>query len=76
MAIPHYIVVSILEGGGPVGGGLTGMLAIFGAVAVLFKRPYPADIFELVMGCNRWTFRVLVYASLMRDEYPPFRLGE
>jgi hypothetical protein len=73
LAIPHYIVVGFLNGGRY--GGLTSILAIFGAVAVLFRYRYPADIFELVMGFNRWAFRVFVYAALMRDEYPPFRLS-
>ena len=74
LAIPQYLVVSFLEGGLGQWGGLTGLLAIFGAVARLFNRPYPADIFQLVIGFNRWTLRVVAYASLMTDEYPPFRL--
>ena len=33
-----------------------------------------ADLFNLLMGLNRWAYRVSVYVLLMRDEYPPFRL--
>ena len=72
LAIPHYLVVALLQGGQ--GGGLTSLLAIFGAVGLLFNGRYPADIFQLVMGFNRWSLRVTAYASLMTDEYPPFRL--
>lgn len=75
LAIPHYIVVGILHGGfGPRSGGLNFVLVVFAAVALLFTGRYPASLFELVMGLNRWAFRVAAYASLMRDEYPPFRL--
>ena len=73
LAIPHYLVVGFLDGGSA-WGGLTGLLAIFGAVGHLFNGRYPADIFQLVMGFNRWSLRVAAYATLMTDEYPPFRL--
>ena len=35
---------------------------------------YPTAVFDVVMGMNRWCYRVLAYVCLMRDEYPPFRL--
>ena len=76
LAIPLYLVVSLLEGGGrETGVGLVTLLALFGAVGLLFKERYPRDIFELVLGFNRWTLRVTAYAGLMTDEYPPFRLA-
>ena len=96
LAIPHYIVVSLLGGGllatahwsqghdhhpwsagwsGP-GGGLIGILVAVAAVVLLFAGCYPKDIFRLVIGLNRWVFRVAAYATLMTDEYPPFRLDQ
>jgi len=75
LAIPQYIITAAFQGGRN-NGGLTFILAIFGAVAVLFTGKYPQDIFKLVVGFNRWTTRVCAYASLMTDQYPPFRLWD
>jgi hypothetical protein len=77
LAIPHYIVVVIFQGGwGLRYGGLVFVLAIFGAIALLFKGKYPRDIFDFVMGMNSWSYRVIAYAALTTDRYPPFRLAD
>ncbi len=79
LAIPHYIVVAFFQGGGdgekkfP---GLVLILSFFAAVALLFTGKYPEDIFKLVVGMNRWSYRVAAYAALMTDQYPPFRLWD
>jgi len=76
LAIPHYIVMAFLNGGaGSSSGASLKGLVIFAAIVLLFKGRYPQDIYNLVIGFNRWSFRVLAYAALMRDEYPPFRLS-
>ena len=75
LAIPQYIVIAILAGGGGPGrGGLISILVIVAGVVVLFTGRYPRSIFDLVMGFNRWVYRVLAYVALMTDQYPPFRL--
>ncbi len=86
LAIPQYLVLALI--GGAVGaavsgddwqvpfGGLLPLLVLFVAVALLFVGRYPRGLFDLVVGLNRWVYRVLVYVSLMRDEYPPFRLDQ
>ena len=77
LAIPHYIIVGIFMGGWFEWRlGLTTVLAIIGAVMVLFTSKYPPEIFKLVIGLDRWYYRVLAYAALMTDEYPPFRLWD
>jgi hypothetical protein len=45
-------------------------------VCLTVRRRYPAGLFDLVVGLNRWVFRVLVYVALMTDVYPPFRLDQ
>ncbi len=75
LAIPHYIVIGFFAGGAAWHlGGLISVLAIIAAIVLLFSGAYPRQIFEFVMGMNRWCYRVVAYAALMTDEYPPFRL--
>src|SRR5215210_1792401 len=77
LALPQYAVLTLFSGGwGPRfwGPGLIGLLVVFAGVVLLVGRRYPRGIFDFVMGMNRWSWRVVAYAALMRDEYPPFRL--
>jgi len=77
LAIPHYIIVGLFQGGGGEGGGgLVSILAIIAAIILLFTGKYNKDIFDLVIGMNRWSYRVAGYVFLMTDEYPPFRLQD
>jgi hypothetical protein len=87
LAIPQYLVLAIIGGGLALGlgdgwwggypfGGFIGLLVLFAAMALLFVRQYPRGIFDLVMGLNRWVYRVITYVALMRDDYPPFRLDQ
>lgn len=91
LAIPHYLIVGALVGGAltfasgdmdenPSGGvfaiPLLGVLVLVAVIALLFTARYPRGLFDFLMGINRWTIRVQAYASLLRDEYPPFRLDQ
>jgi Domain of unknown function (DUF4389) len=61
----------------PMGGySLLNLLVVLAGFFLLITRRYPVGLFDLLMGINRWCYRVLVYVALMRDEYPPFRLDQ
>lgn len=46
------------------------------AVILLLTGVYRLGLFNLLMGIHRWIYRVVAYAALMRDDYPPFRLDQ
>jgi TM2 domain-containing membrane protein YozV len=91
LAIPHYLIIGLLvtnwwgwtsAGGdrfglGPVGsGGLFGLLVVITGIILLVTAKYPPALFGVIVGFNRWIYRVIAYAALMTDQYPPFRLDQ
>ena len=85
LAVPHFLIIALFTGGVAYGVGgagdktwisisLLGVLVLVAGVVLLFTGRYPQQVFDLVLGINRWVLRVAGYVSLMTDEYPPFRL--
>jgi uncharacterized protein DUF4389 len=90
LAIPHLIIVGLIagvilpswwtdydwsSGFQPIGGySMLNLLVVLAGFFLLITRQYPRALFDLLLGINRWLYRVLVYVAFMRDEYPPFRL--
>ena len=83
LAIPHLVVLAVLAGTWtldddlqPIVGGLIGALTLAAGLLLLFTGSYPAPLFDLLVGLNRWVYRVVAYVALMTDTYPPFRLDQ
>jgi hypothetical protein len=89
LAFPQYLVVTALLGSGYAvasdmddgrfayaAPSLLGACVLIAAVALLFTARYPVGLFDLVVGVNRWSYRLVVYLALMTDQYPPLRLDQ
>lgn len=87
LAIPHYLIVGILVGGGAYaawhgdnwawsGGGLIGLLVLFAGVSLLFTTRYPRGIFDVALGLDRWVARVAAYAAPAASTPPPALAAE
>ena len=89
LSVPHYLVVGALVGSGYAvasgtdndqvsysAPGVIGACVLIAAVALLFLARYPAGLYDLVVGINRWSYRLVVYLALMTDRYPPLRLDQ
>jgi hypothetical protein len=90
LAVPHYLIVGALVGSGYAvasstangrgftysGPSLIGACVLIAALALLFVARYPAGLYDLVVGINRWSYRATVYVALMTDRYPPLRLDQ
>ncbi|HET7139131.1 MAG TPA: DUF4389 domain-containing protein [Arthrobacter sp.] len=92
LALPQLIVIGALTGTDTVrwndsvvpglryetgtGFSLFGFLVLVAGVLLLFTGRYQRPLFDLLLGFNRWIYRVITYVALMRDEYPPFRLDQ
>ncbi len=83
LAIPHYLVLAFLVGGGDYlatrtnqssGTGLISLLVLIAVIILLFTGRYPRGLWDLVVGLDRWVLRVVAYVTLMTDSYPPLRL--
>nr|NLI50759.1 DUF4389 domain-containing protein [Propionibacterium sp.] len=89
LAIPHHVLLALMFGftfgrervEGQVvreynWPGLVPIFVLVALLSVLINGRYPQRLYDVVMGMNRWRFRVLAYVLLMTDVYPPFRLDE
>jgi hypothetical protein len=75
LGIPHWIITGIFQGGRQ-WMGLVPLLSVICGVVMLFTGRYPQDLFKLIIGLDRWSYRVNGYAALTTDIYPPFRLDQ
>lgn len=81
LAIPHYVIAGAVtvstgseDGGATLG--LAGAVSLVMLVGLLFTGRLPRGLLDLLVGVQRWGFRVASYVLLLTDRYPPLRLDQ
>jgi hypothetical protein len=73
LGIPQFVIVGGVNNYGP--SALTGAAAAMKFIswfAVLFTAEQPRGLWDFSTYYMRWWARVTAYATLLRDDYPPF----
>src|SRR5437867_4005996 len=65
LAIPQLLVSGALRT-------LRHILQLIGFFAILFTGAFPKGLFDVVVMCLRYEWRVTTYVLWMREGYPPF----
>jgi enamine deaminase RidA (YjgF/YER057c/UK114 family) len=86
LALPHLILVGgpVIAfgcawghhwGGNGILGVVAGIMAIISWFAILFASVHPRGLWDFARYFMSWRARVVAYAALLRDDYPPFGEG-
>ncbi len=68
LAFPHWIILWLFQY-------ILPLLLLATAIVLLFTGKYLPELFKIIMGMNRWMYRVFAYIE-MTDVYPPFKFWE
>ncbi|HLN65279.1 MAG TPA: DUF4389 domain-containing protein [Symbiobacteriaceae bacterium] len=68
LLIPHMFILYVL-------GMAAGVVAFIAWFAVVFTGRYPEGLWNFMVGVQRWSTRVSLYAMALTDEYPPFSMN-
>lgn len=68
LAFPHWVIIWLLTY-------VLELLILVTAIVLLFTGKHLPELFKIIMGINRWNYRVQAYI-MMTDMYPPFKFWE